>query len=153
MFSNTKNGMNKRLVVIGVGVSLIVSVFAFVPNNVSAQDVSQKPPAGEVTQKVTPTEKLVNPLKTDSVKSLLMLIVDLAMNIGIILAVLMIIYAGFKFVLAQGNPEAIKDARNLLFAVIIGLAVLIAAKTIVSIIQNTLIQAKVVDEKVFKNSN
>lgn len=149
IFSNTQKRMNKKLVVIGTGFSLIVSVFAFAPI-IQAVDTVNVPADHTIDVTDGPTPKLANPLKTDSVKSLLMLIVDLAMDIGIIIAILMIIYSGFKFILAQGNPEAIKDARNLLFAVIIGLAVLIAAKTIVSIIQNTLIQAKVVDEKVFK---
>jgi hypothetical protein len=91
-----------------------------------------------------PVPKLTNPLQSDDIKGILGIIVDLALNVGIILAVLMIIYAGFRFVWARGNATELAAARQLFMYVIIGLAVLIAARAIVGIIQNTLIQANVV---------
>lgn len=95
---------------------------------------------------------LTNPLKTGSVQETLLLIADLAMNIGIVVAVIMIIYAGFKFVTALGDPGKLGDAKKLLLSVIIGLGILIGAKAIVGIIKNTLVQANIVDQNAFNKT-
>jgi len=47
-------------------------------------------------------------------------IVDLLINFGGVIVVFFIILSGFKFVIAQGNPEKIKDAKNVLKWTIIG---------------------------------
>ncbi len=66
--------------------------------------------------------------------------------LGISFAILAIIWVGFKFVLAQGNPEKIKEARTWFFYIIIGLAILISARVIVEVVQNTLIKSGVVNQ-------
>jgi hypothetical protein len=97
-----------------------------------------------------PIPTLKNPLKVDSIELLILAVVDIAMNVGIVIATIMIIYSGFRFIWARGNATELEEAKKLFMYVIIGLAVLIAAKAIVGIVKNTLIQAKVVDEKVFQ---
>ena len=123
--------------------------------NATPQPTNQPSPDQVIlpTPKGTPSmPTLQNPLKTNSVEETLLLIADIAMDIGVIIAVIMIIYAGFKFVTALGDPGKLKDAKGLLLSVIIGLAILLGAKAIVGIVKNTLIQANVVDKSAFTNT-
>ncbi len=55
------------------------------------------------------------------VNTLLQFLIGIAGGI----AVLLIIYAGYKLMTSQGNPEAIQNAKNILTAVIAGLLFLI----------------------------
>ncbi|MEK7084111.1 MAG: hypothetical protein AAB932_02680, partial [Patescibacteria group bacterium] len=46
--------------------------------------------------------------------------------LGIIVTVL-IVYAGFRWMTAAGNEDAVKDARKIMFAAVIGLIIVLAA--------------------------
>lgn len=108
--------------------------------------------AGGPSQNQTFT-KLQNPLKADSVEEIIFLAVDVAMYLGAIVAVLLIIFVGFKFVFAQGKAEELKKAKMWLLYIVIGLAILISAKVIVEIVKNTLVKSGVVDKTVFTLPN
>jgi len=95
--------------------------------------------------------KISNPLKVGSIRDVIFLLVDIAVYLGGAFAVLAIIYVGFEFVLAQGKPEKIKEAKMKFLYIIVGLAILISAKAIVVIVQNTLVNSGVVDKSVFNN--
>lgn len=109
---------------------------------------------GNTAPAPTPAAKIVpslqNPLKVGDVQSLLGTIVDLAIFIGLIMAVLVFIFIGFKFVMAQGNDSALKDAKQWFLYAVIGTAVLISAKVIVDVVKNTFVSAGVVNESLFK---
>lgn len=94
--------------------------------------------------------KLQNPLKAESIQEVIYLAVDIAIYVGVAFSILAIIFIGFKFVFAQGKPDAIKEAQLWFFYVIIGLAILISSKVIVEIVKNTFIRAGVVNEDVFR---
>jgi hypothetical protein len=96
-----------------------------------------------------PIGKLQNPLRANNVREVIFLAVDIMMFLGVCFAILAIIWVGFKFIMAQGDPKAISEAKSWFFGIIIGLAILISARVIVEIIQNTLIKAEVVDPKAF----
>jgi hypothetical protein len=57
---------------------------------------------------------------------------------GIPLVVLALIYTGFRFVEARGNPEKITKAKHLLLYTLIGSAVVLGAWTIATILTNTI---------------
>ncbi len=97
-----------------------------------------------------PVQKLQNPLRVDSIKDVIILTVNILIYAGISFAILAIIFVGFKFVMAQGNPEKINDAKRWFMWIIIGLAVLISARVIVDIIQNTLVKSGVVNESLWR---
>jgi len=80
---------------------------------------------------------LCNPLKTDSFISLMENVSQLAVQIGIPIAALFIIYSGLKLVMARGNEEDIKKAKTGLLWAIIGSGILIGAWTIMKILQST----------------
>lgn len=94
---------------------------------------------------------LENPIHANNVQELILTITDFIIFLGTLIAVIMFIWVGFKFVMAQGEPKAITDAKHMFFAVVVGTAILIGAKLIVEVIQNTLIQAGVVNENLLKN--
>jgi len=85
----------------------------------------------------TDSSILCNPLKTDSFTSLMESISQLAVEIGIPIAALFIIYSGLKLVMARGNEEDIKKAKTGLTWAIIGSGILIGAWTIMKILQST----------------
>src|SRR3989338_2470517 len=85
----------------------------------------------------TDSSILCNPLKTDSFTSLMESISQLAVEIGIPVAAIFIIYYGLKLVMARGNEENIKKAKIGLTWAIIGSGILIGAWTIMKILQST----------------
>lgn len=73
---------------------------------------------------------LCNPLKVDSVSSLLTIILGFIIKIGTVIIVLMLVWTGFKFVISQGKPEEIQKARTMLMWTIIGALVILGAQAI-----------------------
>lgn len=62
-------------------------------------------------------------------------------NIVIILAAIMIVYAGFRYVTAAGNPDATKAAMNTLVYALIGVAIALLAKGLIYIVSQFIIGA------------
>ena len=92
---------------------------------------------------------ICNPLKTASVTGILNLVVDVAIPVGAIIAVLMFIFVGFKFIAAQGKADKLTEAWNWFKYVAIGTAILIGARVIIAIITSTLTAAGVVQPGIF----
>ncbi|MES2007087.1 MAG: pilin [Patescibacteria group bacterium] len=84
--------------------------------------------------------QLKNPLGVDSICKLIGLLLQAAVAIGIPIAVLFIVYAGFKFVMARGSPGALTEARSNLVATLIGIAIFVGASLIANVIIATLAQ-------------
>lgn len=83
--------------------------------------------------------KLKNPLgTTDNIPDLVRDLLDIVLEIGIPIIALAIIFAGFKFISAQGNPEKLKSAKETLKYVFIGAAILLAAYVIAEAVVNTI---------------
>ncbi len=82
---------------------------------------------------------LCNPLGVSSFCGLVKIILDAALVIGIPIAVLFIVYAGFKFVVAQGNPEELSAARKNMLYTVIGIAIFVGASLIAGVIVNTMV--------------
>ena len=78
-----------------------------------------------------------NPLAVDSFCGLVKALLAAAIEIGIPIAVLFIVYAGFKFVLARGSPEKLKEARQNFLWTIIGIAIFLGAWLLATVIANT----------------
>ena len=80
---------------------------------------------------------IINPLKADSFADLLKTLGDLALQIGIPIAVFFIIYSGLKFVLARGNPEEITKAKEMFKWTIVGTFILLGASVLVQAVVGT----------------
>jgi|CXWL01.1.fsa_nt_gi hypothetical protein len=90
-------------------------------------------PGGNTGSNVT----LINPLNSgdctpngDCLRSFLMSILDFVIQIGGIAVVLMLVYVGYMFVIAQGNETKITDARKALLWTVIGAMILLGSKAI-----------------------
>jgi hypothetical protein len=81
---------------------------------------------------------LLNPLKSGtSLESFLASILAFVVRIGAIIVVLMVVYVGYKFVVAQGEPGKISEARKALLWTIVGALILLGAEAIAAAIQAT----------------
>ncbi len=94
-----------------------------------------------------------NPLKFNSIQALVLETVKVATTIGFYIAVFFIIYSGFLFVKARGNPKEIEDAKKTFMWTVIGTAVLLGANVVARVIQGTItqIQARDIPAEHIKN--
>lgn len=68
------------------------------------------------------------------------LFIDAALVLAFPIAVIFIVFSGFKFVTAQGNPSEITKARQALVWTLLGLALVIGAKALSAAFQQFFIQ-------------
>ena len=145
-----ENKTNKILIISLLALAFFVSISV---NKTFAQQTERGTPIGQVTvkpeEKKAPQTKLDNPINANNVKELLLSMVDLAIFLGSIIAIFVFIWVGFTFVMAQGKEAEITKAKDWFLYAVIGTAMLISSKIIVSVLQNTLISAGVVDQKIF----
>lgn len=85
------------------------------------------------------TITLHNPLgnRIDNLPAFIYMILDIVFRIGAVLSVLALMYVGFMFVSARGDPTKLETARNAFLYTVIGIAVLLSGVLIASVIQNT----------------
>jgi hypothetical protein len=81
---------------------------------------------------------LKNPLSTNTFSELLSKIIDLVLFLATPFLVLAFIYVGFQFVMAQGKPAAIENAKKNLWYTLLGAAIIIGVKLIQSILEGTI---------------
>lgn len=90
------------------------------------------------TQNQTGTNvTLINPLKGGTLESFLNNILDFIIRIGTIIVILMVVYVGYLFVVAQGNSTKIEEARKALLWTVVGALVLLGSKAIAIAIKAT----------------
>ncbi len=80
---------------------------------------------------------LVNPLRAGSLPELVAVILQAVVELGSIAIVLMLVWSGFLFVKAQGNPGELETARKALFNTVIGGLLLLGASGIALILRST----------------
>lgn len=79
-----------------------------------------------------------NPLKTDTLAELIDTLINLIFTISLAIAPVIVLYAGFLFVTATGRPEQITRARNILLWTVIGFAVILLARGLITILEDIL---------------
>ena len=84
---------------------------------------------------------LCNPVKAESLTQLFGdVLSNVIIPVSTVIAVMFIIWAGLKFVLAQGKAGEIEKARQNLIYVLIGVALVIGAQVILDLLLNTVTQ-------------
>lgn len=78
-----------------------------------------------------------NPIGDVTITSLIETLAKFAAQIGAVVVVVMIIYSGFKFVTAMGNPGELDKAKKNFYWTIIGAAILMGAWVLASMIKDT----------------
>ncbi len=82
--------------------------------------------------------KITNPLRVGTIEELLELVLNLVIQIGIPIIVLTIMWSGFLFIKAQGNPAEVTKAKATIWNVLIGTAIVLGVFSILTIIQATI---------------
>ena len=82
-------------------------------------------------------KELKNPLAFPDITSLMQAILNIVIIIATPIVVLFVIYAGFLYVTAQGNPEKLQIANRSLVYAVIGGVIIIGSVAILQIVQNT----------------
>ncbi len=85
-------------------------------------------------------ECLQNPLKDSnigSISDLISTILNLIMILAVPFIVIAIVYSGFLFIQAQGNPEKIKTARSFLLWSLVGAGIVLGANVIYTVMEDT----------------
>lgn len=139
---NIKKILPTIITILFVAINLL-PVFAMaqggVGNNPGGQSGSQGSSGGS-----SMAIKIANPFKQSSIQGLIETVIkEILMPIGIVISVLMIMYAGFKYVTARGDSTKIKEATTALTYAAIGAAVLLGAWVISQAIQGTINQFRV----------
>lgn len=96
---------------------------------------------GKTKTKIT-VVKIENPLGAGGVSSVpefIEKILDIAIQIAIPILTLAIVYCGFLFVKAQGNPEELTKAKTALLYTLIGAAIILGAQVVASFIGDTVV--------------
>ncbi len=81
---------------------------------------------------------LKNPLKVNTITDAVALFMNIILKIALPLIVIFFIWSGLEFVLALGNPEKIKKAKNMFWYTIIGTFLILGAWTITNAIIGTI---------------
>ena len=95
------------------------------------------PTTGGGTQITTTINNPLGPKGPQNITDFIQAIIKIVLIIGVPIIVLAIIYTGFLFVQAQGNPEAITKAKTSLMYTLIGAALLLGAFVIAEAIGKT----------------
>src|SRR3989344_1999938 len=85
-----------------------------------------------------PEGQICNPLAYGTFQEILGAITDFVFTVGMVLAPLMLIIAGFFFVTSAGDPKRIETAKRLALYALIGLAVLLLAKGLIKVLESIL---------------
>ena len=85
------------------------------------------------------TVKLNNPIGgTTTLSAFITQILGVVITIATPIAILAIIYSGFLFVKARGNPTELETAKKTLMGTLIGVMVLLGAQLLSSVIEGTI---------------
>lgn len=101
----------------------------------------------------TNTSTLKNPLKVNSVGAAVNEAAKIFSYVAVLFGVIMLIWVGFQFILARGNPDRLSELKSWLLWIVVGLAIVIGARIIIQLVVNTLDATNLVDENVIQGAN
>ncbi len=84
------------------------------------------------------TFTLIDPLGVKNFCDLVKSLLNIVLAIGVPVAVLFLVWSGFRFILARGNMTELGVARKNFYYVIIGIAIFLGAWTLATIISATI---------------
>jgi len=82
--------------------------------------------------------RLKNPLKVDTIEEAISLFMDAVVKIAIPFIVVFFIWAGLKFILAQGNATKLEEAKKMFWYTVIGTLLILGAWAITDAIVGTI---------------
>ena len=133
LIKKVKRHLHNRWVIFTVAAILLT------PRLLFAQEDIGGPGTGDNIGGSNP-QNLINPLRFTSIQAFINAILNIVITIGIPISVFFIVYAGFLFVTAAGNEEKVKKARSTFLWTVVGVAILLGASLLASILKNTINQ-------------
>ncbi len=122
-------GLKSRLAVFG-----IVAGFLFIASLVPVfAQTGETPTTGECPE----DGALCNPLESETIEEFILAIIKIILRFAVPVIVFFIMYAGFLYVTAQGDPSKIETARTSLTWAVIGGVIILGAELIITVIQGT----------------
>ncbi|MBZ9573062.1 hypothetical protein KJA17_02695 [Patescibacteria group bacterium] len=82
--------------------------------------------------------EIENPLDVESIPELIDNIVQFIFWIAVVLAPLMILVGAFYFITAAGDPKRVETGKKIILWTIVGLAIILFSRGIISIIRSVL---------------
>jgi hypothetical protein len=125
-----KKNIATLLLVLTLGANFLLPVVA----------AAQTSPGGVASNSSTGGGTISNPIGSGDIPTFLSNILTVVIQIGTMISVFFIIYAGFKYVTAGGDEKKISSAHQMLLWACVGAAILIGAQTIVNVLKNTVSQ-------------
>ena len=84
--------------------------------------------------------EIKNPLAFDSISEFLNALLDVIIMFMIPIITLAVVYSGFMFITAQGNPEKLSTAKKVILYTLIGATIILGAKVIATVVEGTVEQ-------------
>ena len=75
---------------------------------------------------------------TSSISNVFTALLNAATSLGLAVAALFLAWAGFLYMTASGSPRRMESAKDAAFAAIGGLAIVLLAKTLATLISNAI---------------
>lgn len=92
--------------------------------------------------KVSAQTTIENPIKITTLDGFIKGILDIFLTIGVPIVVFFIIYSGFLFVKARGNPSELTKAKETLQYTLIGAAILLGSWVLANAVAGTINQLR-----------
>jgi ABC-type transport system involved in Fe-S cluster assembly fused permease/ATPase subunit len=121
--SLTWKNVSQLLVAVGIAIMPMVAV---VPQMGQAQLIN------EVVDDC-PEETGIR-CEESSLADIFVLVINWALGIAFIIAVIMLIYGGFRYILSAGNEEGAKTGRTAIFNALIGIVIIVLSYIVVQIV-------------------
>jgi amino acid transporter len=126
-----------KISVLLLAVSVLVPAAAFA-ETIDIQGATCAGSNGRIQTSPSPNAcKNINKDATGTANSIAADVVNILSSVVGVLAVIMIIYAGFRYVSSAGSDEAVKGAKNTILYAVIGLVVVALAQLIVHFVIHT----------------
>jgi type IV secretory pathway VirB2 component (pilin) len=85
---------------------------------------------------------LENPTSFDDLSSFILNLINFAVEFSVLIAIIALIAAGFKYILAMGDEDKVEDATKSLVFAIIGLVIVFIAPLVVRYITSELLMVE-----------
>ena len=148
-FDNFKKYSALALLIAVFSVSTATLVFAADPT----KEVNTGAKTATPTQTPQSTFTLQNPLKVNSVGGLIQNFVVIFSYVVILFAVLALIWVGLQFILARGDVAKMKELKEWLLWIVVGVAVVIGARLIIQVVINTLSATGAIDQGIINSTD
>ncbi len=102
----------------------------------SSPSTQPSPSTPSVSSCVGDACTIKNPLGVDNFEDLLNKIIDFIFWVGMALAPVMFIVAGFMYVISAGSPQKVEQAKKIIIYTVIGLVVLLLARGLVKVLES-----------------